>query len=47
MWSFGIVIACWRKYVTVRVGFEVSFAQSMSSVAYSLLLLPLNQDLEL
>ena len=38
---------CWRKCVTVEVGFEVSYAQAMPSVTHSLLLLPADQDTEL
>jgi hypothetical protein len=36
----------WKKYVTVRVGFEVSYAQAIPSVAHSLLLY-VDQDVEL
>jgi hypothetical protein len=38
---------CWRKCVTVGVGFEVSYAQAMTTVTHSLLLLPADQDVEL
>jgi hypothetical protein len=40
------VWSCWRKCVTVGERFEVSYAQDMSSVAYSLLL-PADKDVEL
>ena len=37
---------CWRKFVTVGVGFEVSYAAAIPSVVHSLLLLPVDQDVE-
>ena len=37
----------WRKCITVEAGFEVSYAQATPSVAQSLLLLLMNQDVEL
>jgi hypothetical protein len=38
---------CWRKCVTVGVGFEVSYAQAVPRVAHSLSLLSLDQEAEL
>jgi hypothetical protein len=38
---------CWKKYVTVEVGFEVRYAQAPQSVTHSLLLLSVHQVLEL
>ena len=39
----GQVWDCWRKCVTMGAGFQVSYAQAMPSVAYSLLL-PVDQS---
>lgn len=36
----GVDVLCWRKCVTMGVGFEVSKAQATPSVEHSLLVLP-------
>ena len=41
------VMTLLEKCVTVGVGFEVSYAEAVPSVAHSLLLLPGDQDVEL
>ena len=41
------MLVYWRMCITVWVGFEVSYAQAMPSVEHSLLLLPVDQDVEL
>ena len=38
---------CWRKCVTVGAGFEVSYAQAMSTSMAHSLLLPADHDVEL
>jgi hypothetical protein len=46
---YGLVgmCPCWRKYITVEAGFEVSYAQEMITEEHSLSLLPADQDVEL
>ena len=46
-WHYLKVWSCWRKSVTVGVGFEVSYAQALPNVESSLLLLPSDQDVKL
>ena len=38
---------CWKKFVTVGVGFEVFYAQASLSVVYNLHLMSTDQDVEL
>jgi hypothetical protein len=38
---------CWRKCVTVGVGFEVSYTQDPSNMVWRLFLLPVDQDVQL
>ena len=46
-WHYQEVWPHWRKYVPAGVGFEVLYAQTTPKVPYSLLLVPLDQDVEL
>ena len=43
----GVGVVLLEEVCHCRVGFEVSYAQTMPSVAHSLLFLPTSQDVEL
>lgn len=43
----GVGVVFWRKCVTVGTGFGVSYVQATPSVVHSLLLLPVDQDVDL
>ena len=45
--DLGVGWLCWRKCIILGVGFEVSYAQAPGRVAHSLLLLPVDQNVEL
>ena len=38
---------CWKKYVIVEICFKGIYGEAMHNVGYSLLLLPVDQDVEL